>query len=171
MINVLDGVIVLVVTVDTEASVAVAEPSELVGVKVEVDTTTVVEGVKVGLWVMVDDSVTTGGEETVGDVKILDVESSSLEEDVGTDDDDDDVSLAVLSVLSLPPVDSWTLWRLNKAIASSKGSADTAEAKNMPNRRTASLCMVVGEGRIERVSIYIRGRIDGSKLGRSEVCA
>jgi hypothetical protein len=101
VINVLEGVIVLVVTVDTEASVVVVEPSELVGVKVEVVTTTVVDGEKVGLCVMVEDSVTTGGVD-VGEVTMLLVESSSLDEDVAAATDD----VVSLAVLSLAPVDN-----------------------------------------------------------------
>lgn len=49
MIHVHDGVDVMVLTVETEASVVIVSPSELVGVKVEVDTITVVDGGCVGL--------------------------------------------------------------------------------------------------------------------------
>jgi len=98
VIKVLDGVtvLVLVLTVEMEASVLEVSAWDLVGVKVEVVRTTVTESEEVGLWVMVEDSVTTVGE-IVGVVITVVVEPLSESEEVG-----DEVSL----VVSLPPVDS-----------------------------------------------------------------
>jgi hypothetical protein len=115
-------------------------PAEFVGVLVEVDTTTIVVGVAVVGGVMVDDSVTTGG-----------VLTDSEEDGVGVGVEGlsslDGVGVGVVISLSLleTPVDKLTLCRLNSAMASSKGSADTAVAQRSPARRTLILCIVKTE--------------------------
>jgi hypothetical protein len=115
------GVVVSVVMADVSTSVVVTVPSELVGVRVEVETMIVVDGGVVCVVVMVDDSVTTGG-------VVVGVE-------VGVDVGVDVVSSEVVSLL-VPPVDKLTLCRLKSAIASSKGSAEAAEANSKPAKRT-----------------------------------
>lgn len=54
----------------------------------------------------------------------------------------EDVSL-VVSVVSVPPVDNETLCRLKRAMASSRASAEAAEANSIPARRKVSLRMVI----------------------------
>jgi len=130
VIKVFEAVRVLVVTVDTDSPVETVLPAEFVGVKVEVVRTTVVDGEEeLALSVMVEDSVMT-------EVEVVEVETMTVVEPVtSAEEDADEVSL-------LPPVDSGTLWRLNRAMASSRASAETAGAKSMPKRRRPSFFMV-----------------------------
>jgi hypothetical protein len=131
--------VLLVVTVDTAGEVVAAPGSELVGVKVEVDTMTVTDcEVELALWVMVEDSVTTEGDADVGD-EVGELVGELVSAEVGEDVASDEVSE--------PPVDSCTLWRFSRAMASSSGSAVTADAaKSMLNRRTPSFCIVNSGG-------------------------
>lgn len=124
VIKVKDGVVASVEMVDVSTSVVVTLPSEFVGVRVDVVTITVVD-CEFDV-VMVDDSVTTGGVFVGVEVGV----------EVGVVDVSELVSLLV------PPVDRLTLCRLKSAIASSKGSADAADAKSKPAKRIWSLCMM-----------------------------
>jgi len=119
VIKVKDGVVVSVAMVDDSTSVVVTLPSELVGVRVDVVTMTVVDALFDV--VMVDDSVTTDGVVVGVDVGV----------DVGV------VVSEVVSVsLLVPPVDKLTVCRLKSAIASSSGSAEAADAKSKPANRS-----------------------------------
>ena len=93
VIKVLDGVIVLVVTVETDSPVIMVLPAELVGVKVEVVSTKVVESEELALSVMVEDSVTT-------EVDVEDVETVMVVEPEPSAEEVADVESL------LPPVDS-----------------------------------------------------------------
>lgn len=117
VIKVKSGVCVSVAMVEVSRSVVVTLPSELVGVRVDVVTMVVTDGVALGVVVMVDDSVTTGGVVVGVVVGVL----------VGVEV----VSSEVVSLL-VPPVDKETLCRLKSAIASSRGSADAADANSNP---------------------------------------
>lgn len=89
---------------------------------------TVVEALADDDGVMVDDSIMTVGEDVGVAVGGVEVGSSEV--------------VAVEVSLIVTPVDKLTLWRLKSAIASSRGSADAAEAHSRPVRRTVSLCMM-----------------------------
>jgi len=138
VINVLDGVTVLVVAVDTDSAVVTVLP---VGVRVEVVRTTVVDGEEeLALSVMVEDVVMTS-------VEVLEVETTTVVEPLTSEEEvADEVSL-------LPPVDSGTLWRLKRAMASSRASADTAGA-SMPKMRRPSFFIVTT--RVEKAVLKLR---------------
>lgn len=78
---------------------------------------------------MVEDSVTGGGEEEVGEKVEELVVSSSLE-----------VTVEVTVSESVTPVDRTTLWRFKRAMASSRGSAETAEAATSIEKRRYVSC-------------------------------
>jgi len=120
VIKVRSGVRVSVAMVEVSRSVVVTLPSELVGVRVDVVTIVVTDGVALGVVVMVEDSVTTGGVVVGVLVGVL----------VGVVV----VSSVVVSLL-VTPVDKETLCRLKSPIASSRGSADAADAKSSPAKR------------------------------------
>lgn len=115
-----------VLVVDVSTSVVVTLPEESVEVDVEVSVVTVTEGDVVGVMVEVEDSVTT---ELVVAGVLVGLEVGSLE---------------VVVSLSVTPVDRFTDWRLKRAIASSKGSAEAtdADASSKPARKNEDLCML-----------------------------
>jgi len=117
VIKVKSGVLVSVAMVEVSRSVVVMLPSESVGVRV--DVVVVTDGVTLGVVVMVDDSVTTG--------VVVGVDTGVV---VGVVV----VSSVVVSLL-VTPVDKETLCRLKSAIASSRGSADAADANSKPAKR------------------------------------
>lgn len=160
MIKVLDGVNVLVV-LDVESLVVLVVPSELVGVKEEEVTLEVVDADEL-LSVIVED-VGMSEEDEEEEVTM------SLEELKEVD--------VMLSLL--PPVDSGTLWRLKRAMASSRASADTAGAKSMPKRRKPNFFMAktdLTRGLNSKLSLYegygggLDRRIWLKQMGKDRSC-
>lgn len=143
VINVLEGVTVSVSTVvlegdEPEDSSAEEGEEEDVGVKVEVEVITSSEEELGGS--VTTEEVTTGG----GDVG--EDEGEGEGEDEGEDEDEVSLSSSPVEVAvgvavsdAEPPVDRLTFWRFKRAMASSRGSAATAEAAtSIEKRRMAS---------------------------------
>jgi hypothetical protein len=111
------------------------------GVRVDVVVSTTVDCEEVGPTVIVEEVVMT--EADVGWLEVREEEVGSSLLVVIADDD---------SEVSEPPVLKGTLWRLNRAMASSRGSAATIDAVlKAPRRRTAKERILARVARCEGV--------------------
>jgi len=126
------------VTVLVDCSVELVSSAELEGVWVDVVVMTVVRSDEVPGRVIVEDVVIVVAE-VVSDVV---AEEVSLEVGVAVPES---VAESVAELLEPePPVLNATLWRLNRAMASSRGSAVTTDALSKPKRRRANDRIVNG---------------------------